>query len=101
MKTIAPKKSLKIMNRTHIIGLKEFRNNTETYIRRVQKGESFAVVRRSEPVFKLTMLDEDDPSLWDSIDLRGKNGRGVPAEKVLAVLQKMLHAENKKVSQKN
>lgn len=49
----------------NIIGLKELRENTDTYISEVQRGRSFIVVRRSRPVFKLSPPDEDI-ELWES-----------------------------------
>ena len=41
-----------------IIGLKELRENADTYISQVEKGKSFIVVRRSEPVFKISPPEE-------------------------------------------
>ena len=48
---------------TDIIGLKELRANTERYIRRVGEGDSFIVVRRSRPVFKLSPLEKKELDL--------------------------------------
>lgn len=90
MKTIHTKRKIKSQNKSRIIGLKEFRNNTESYIRRLQKGESFAVVRRSEPVFKLTPIDKDDDSLWTTVvDFTKIRKGGVPAEEVLRALKNL------------
>lgn len=36
-----------------IIGLKDFRLNTQSYIEKIWKGQSFIVVKRSRPVFRL------------------------------------------------
>ncbi|MEK9166628.1 MAG: type II toxin-antitoxin system prevent-host-death family antitoxin [Patescibacteria group bacterium] len=46
-----------------IIGLKELRENTETYISEVKKGKSFLVVRKSRPVFKVS--PPDDEEAWE------------------------------------
>jgi len=67
-----------------IIGLKELRENTEKYISRVGKGESFMVIRRSKPVFKISS-PEEDAELWESIiDFTKINKRGVRLEDVIA-----------------
>ena len=50
----------------NLIGLKELRENVDTYVSEVQKGKSFIVVRRSRPLFKLSPPDEDS-ELWERI----------------------------------
>lgn len=52
--------------KNNIVGLKELRNNIENYIQKVNRGESFTVVRRSEPIFKVSPPEEDD-SLWETV----------------------------------
>lgn len=42
-----------------IIGLKELREHTTEIAARVAKGESFTVVKRSQPVFNLTPVTVD------------------------------------------
>jgi prevent-host-death family protein len=54
------------MKNNIIVGLKELRENLETYISKVKKGDSFIVVRKSKPVFRISPL-EDDASLWESV----------------------------------
>ncbi|MES2087794.1 MAG: type II toxin-antitoxin system prevent-host-death family antitoxin [Patescibacteria group bacterium] len=54
-----------IKSKSNIVGLKELRNNIETYIKKVDKGESFTVVRRSSPVFKVSPVD--DENLWEEV----------------------------------
>ena len=49
-----------------IVGLKELRENIETYINAVEKGQSFIVVRKSKPVFKISSLEEAD-ELWEPV----------------------------------
>ncbi len=72
----------------NIIGLKELREDMEKYISRVDKGESFTVVRRSKPVFQLAPVD--DESGWETVvDFTKIDPRGVPAEKALAALRRM------------
>lgn len=52
--------------KTSIVGLKELRENIENYISQVSKGKSFIVVRRSQPVFKISSPEEDG-GLWESV----------------------------------
>ena len=44
--------------KNNIVGLKELRTDTENYINKVKRGESFIIVRRSKPVFKIGPLSE-------------------------------------------
>jgi antitoxin (DNA-binding transcriptional repressor) of toxin-antitoxin stability system len=53
-------------NNQTIVGLKELRENIETYIAGVKKGRSFIVVRKSKPVFKISSPDEAD-ELWEQV----------------------------------
>jgi len=57
---------LEDMKKKTIVGLKELRENIETYISKVEKGDSFIVVRKSKPVFKISPL-EDDADLWEPV----------------------------------
>ena len=76
----------------NIVGLKELRNNIESYISKTRKGESFIVVRRSSPIFKVVPIDEDNESNWETIiDLTSFNKNGVSGKEVLKSL-KMLSA---------
>ncbi len=49
-----------------LVGLKELRENIDTYINAVEKGQSFIVVRKSKPVFKISSLEEAD-ELWEPV----------------------------------
>lgn len=73
-----------------IVGLKEFRENTEKYVRAVRAGHSFTVVRRSKPVFQLTAADPwGDEGEWETIiDFRDIDARGVPLARVVRALKK-------------
>jgi prevent-host-death family protein len=74
----------------NIVGLKELRENLETYIKRVRKGDSFIVVRKSKPVFRISSPDEDAEELWETIiDFTKIRKGGVPAEEVLAHLRRL------------
>ncbi len=73
-----------------IIGLKDLRENMEKYITRVGKGESLTVIRRSEPVFRITPVDSDSESEWETVlDFTTINPNGVPLTDVLKTLHKM------------
>lgn len=75
----------------NIVGLKDLRENMEKYIKRVRKGESLTVVRRSEPVFRITPVDADDEAGWETvIDFTKIRKGGVPAEEVQVAIQKIL-----------
>ena len=72
------------------VGLKDLRENMETYIKRVRKGESLTVFRHSEPVFRITPVDADDEAGWETvIDFTELHPNGVPAKDVLKALRKM------------
>jgi len=81
------------------VGLKELRENMETYIKRVAKGESITVFRRSTPLFRLSPIDADEDSWETVVDFTKETGRGVPVEELLASMKKM-HGQKSKVSQK-
>lgn len=49
-----------------IVGLKELRENLETYISQVKKGRSFIVVKRSKPVLKISSPEEES-DLWEAV----------------------------------
>ena len=75
----------------NIIGLKDLRDNMETWISQVGKGKSFVVIRKSKPVFNITPVDEwGDEGTWETVvDFRDKKGKGVPAEDLLKMLKKL------------
>jgi len=69
----------------NIVGLKELRENVEDYISRVEKGQSFIIVRKSKPVFKISSPTEEDA--WEVvIDFTKISKRGIPVSKILSSL---------------
>ena len=59
----------------------------EKYISRVGKGESLTVIRRTEPVFRITPVDSDDESGWETvIDFTKIKKGGVDIDELLARL---------------
>jgi len=74
-----------------IIGLKDLRLNTNSYINAVSKGRSFIVMRRSRPIFKVVPVDEwGDEGVWETVvDFTKIKKGGVPAKEVLKALLKI------------
>ena len=63
-----------------IIGLRELREDTDKVLEGVKKGDSFIVVRRSEPVFKITPVEEE----WEeAADLTKIRQGGVDIDDIL------------------
>ena len=48
----------------NIINLKNLREHMQEYARRVKKGDSFIVFKKSKPLFKISPIDD---GLWDEI----------------------------------
>ena len=51
--------------KTNILGLKELRENMQKYASLVERGESFIVVKKSKPVFKIVPTDSEDQ--WETV----------------------------------
>lgn len=71
------------------VGLKELRENMETYIKRVNAGETLTVFKRSTPLFRLSPVDAEETGWETVIDFTKINNDGVPASDVLAAIKKM------------
>ena len=72
--------------KTSIVGLKELRENIEEYISQVSKGKSFVVVRRSQPVFKISSPEEDNGEGESVIDFTRIKKGGVAINDLLSRL---------------
>ncbi|MFA5173137.1 MAG: type II toxin-antitoxin system prevent-host-death family antitoxin [Candidatus Paceibacterota bacterium] len=70
----------------NIVGLKELRNNIDSYISKIEKGESFTIVRRSKPVFKISPVSGDDEKWETVIDFTKIGKKGISLEKILSRL---------------
>lgn len=69
----------------YIIGLKELRQNVSMYANRVAKGESFVVMRRSIPLFRISPVNDGG---WESVaDFSQTKKGGVSATKILEMLR--------------
>lgn len=68
-----------------IIGLKELRVDVERYARAAQKGESFVVMRRSKPLFRIAPVEEGVE--WERVvDFTKIRRGGVDVKDILARL---------------
>lgn len=69
-----------------IIGLKDFRAEAGKIIDKVAQGQSFVVVRRSKPVFRISPVDEE--ANWETlIDFTKIKKGGVPIEEIVAAIK--------------
>ena len=75
----------KMTLKEQIIPFKEFRLNAAKYIDALSKGQSFLVMKRSRPVFRLEPVEE----MWETIgDFSTRSGGGIPAKELLKYLRK-------------
>jgi len=69
----------------NLIALKDLRLNMEKYAAKVKIGQSFIVLRKSKPLFKITPIDEE--SRWQEvIDFTKIQKGGVNIDEVLSRL---------------
>lgn len=70
-----------------IIGLKDLRENLPSYEKKIAAGDSFLVVKKSKPIFRLTPVDQEEESLWqDVIDFTKIKKGGVAIADLLSRL---------------
>src|SRR3990167_6484238 len=84
--------------KSNIVGLKELRENMETYIKRINKGESITVFRRSTPLFRISPVDSEEIGWETVVDFTKETGRGVPVEELLKSMK--VYGQKSKVSKK-
>ena len=66
----------------NIIGLKDLRENMESYATQVEQGKSFVVMKRSKPLFRITPVDTEDK--WETVvDFNKIKKGGVSIDEVL------------------
>lgn len=95
MKNTRQKKQKIVYPKT--VGLRALRENMDKYVERLSKGESFLVLRKSTPVFKVEPVDEwGDEGHWETLDLRDENGEGMPMEEFSAMLKKSIADDEQK-----
>ena len=72
----------------NLIGLKELRENMSEFIDRVQNGESFTVLKRSKPAFRIGPPHEDGH--WETVaDFTEVDEDGVSGREILRKIQKI------------
>jgi len=55
------------MDQANIIGLKELRQNMSAFAEKIQKGQTFIVVKQSKPLFKISPLGFEDTEVWEEV----------------------------------
>ncbi len=66
----------------NIATIKNLRENMQDYIQKIRDGQSFIVFKRSEPVFKISPVD--DEGQWETIiDFTKIQKGGVDLEEIL------------------
>lgn len=69
------------------VGLKEFRENLVEYERRVKRGQTFVIMKRSKPIFTVSPVDEGG---WETvIDFSQFKKNGISANVLLARLKRL------------
>jgi antitoxin (DNA-binding transcriptional repressor) of toxin-antitoxin stability system len=74
------------------ISIKELRNNISAIATKVKNGQSYVVIRRSKPVFKLIpTYFEADEAQWETVVdfTEGGKKKGAKIEDVLAALKRL------------
>ncbi len=67
-----------------IIGLRDLRENTSQYVKQIKKGYSFIVMRRTEPLFKISPVEDEQ---WEEIiDFTKIKKGGVKIDELLSRL---------------
>lgn len=67
-----------------LIGLKEFRENVESYTKKVNQGQSFVVLKKSKPIFKISPVNEGD---WEElVDFSKLKKGGIKIEELISRL---------------
>ena len=67
----------------NIVGLKELRQNVDRYASAIQKGQSFIVVRKSKPIFKITPFKAEEGEWEEVIDFTKIKKGGVKIDDLL------------------
>jgi len=78
----------KNLKKDGIVGLKELRQDMSRYIARVDRGESFTVVRRSRPVFKIAPVESEE--MWETVvDFTKFRKGGMPIGELMKRLERL------------
>lgn len=63
--------------------LKELEDNVSLYAARVENGESFVVIKRSRPIFRISPIDASEEAWEEVIDFTEIQKGGVNISEVL------------------
>jgi len=70
-----------------IVGLKELRENLPVYEKKIASGDSFLVVKKSRPVFRICPVDQNEEELWEEVaDFTRIRKGGIAIEDILSRL---------------
>ena len=73
------------MHMNNFVPLKTLRENFSKYTSRVEKGDSFIVMKRSQPLFRMSPVEEEG---WETvIDFTKFRKGGIPASELLKILE--------------
>lgn len=79
------------MAKQNLVGLRELRVNLDKYVKGVARGSSYTILRRSKPLFRISPIETENETGWDTIfDAdRDNQGKGIPGGEVLRILRKI------------
>ena len=68
------------------VGLKKLRENLPSYAEKVKKGQTFVVMKKSSPIFRISPVN-DNEQLWEEvIDFSKIKKGGVEIEELISRL---------------
>ncbi|MFA6135764.1 MAG: hypothetical protein WC705_00115 [Candidatus Paceibacterota bacterium] len=67
-----------------LVALRDLRENTEEYIKKIQKGLSFVILRKSKPIFKIVPLEKEDGDWEPIIDFTKIKKGGIAIKDILS-----------------
>lgn len=71
----------------NFVPLKELRENFTKYSDRVERGQSFIVMKRSRPLFRMVPVEEEG---WETVvDFTKFRKGGIPASELIKILESL------------
>lgn len=78
------------ISKDKLIGFKDLRENSSRYIDAVDRGQSFTVMRRSKPIFKMVPIDNSSSEDWEMVvDFENQKGHGLKTVELLKILERI------------
>ncbi|MDX6611731.1 MAG: hypothetical protein QOD75_917 [Blastocatellia bacterium] len=68
------------------IPLKELEENVSLYASRVERGESFVIIKRSKPIFRISPITAGEEQWEEVVDITKIRKGGVEASEVISRL---------------